>query len=282
MRKCYGLAGILILLAGLGSAQADEHASEHRLNDYVQLQGQLTQGALVVGKTEPGFEVRLNGEELTVGEYGYFVFGLPREADAEQILTVTDAEGTEHSSTLDVASREFNIQRIEGLPQQTVTPDPEAQERIRAENQQVAQARQVRSEMTYFTGPYAWPAEGRISGVYGSQRILNGEPRAPHWGIDIAAPTGTPVYAPIGGIVVLAHPDMLMSGGTLIVDHGHGVFSSFLHLHRIYVDVGDYLQQGDPIAEIGATGRATGPHLDWRMNWEATRVDPQLLLPPRD
>ncbi|RUO34926.1 M23 family metallopeptidase [Aliidiomarina soli] len=281
MRKWYGLPGIL-LLAGLGSVQADEHVSEHRLNDYVQLQGQLTQGALVVGKTEPGFKVRLNGEELTVGEYGYFVFGLPREADAEQTLTVTDAEGSEHSSTLDVASREFNIQRIEGLPQQTVTPDPAAQERIRAENQQVAQARQVRSKMTYFTGPYAWPAEGRISGVYGSQRILNGEPRAPHWGIDIAAPTGTPVYAPIGGIVVLAHPDMLMSGGTLIVDHGHGVFSSFLHLHRIYVDVGDYLQQGDPIAEIGATGRATGPHLDWRMNWESTRVDPQLLLPPRD
>ena len=251
-------------------------------NQHFKLHGHLAQGAMVVGKTAPGNRIRLNGDEIQVGENGYFVVGFAREAEEDHQLEVISAGGDSAKYPFQVANREFNIQRIDGLPQQTVTPDPEAQARVRRENQQIAAARQVRSDMTYFAGPYAWPATGRISGVYGSQRILNGEPRAPHWGLDIAAPTGTPVYAPVNGVVVLAHPDMLMSGGTLIVDHGHGVFSNFLHLHRIDVEVGEYVEQGDKIAEIGATGRATGPHLDWRMNWGSMRVDPQLLLPPRE
>ncbi|MCC5878777.1 MAG: M23 family metallopeptidase [Idiomarina sp.] len=267
-------------LAMVSTAEASQPLSLQ--NDVLEVRGQLTQGSMLVGKTEPGNQVELNGKTLNVSESGYFVFGFAREADTDHQLTVVTTSGDSHEYSLEVASREFDIQRIDGLPQETVTPDPEAQARVRRENQQIAQARQVRSDMTYFAGPFIWPAEGRISGVYGSQRILNGEPRAPHWGLDIAAPTGTPVHAPVNGIVVLAHPDMLMSGGTLIIDHGHGVFSNFLHLHRILVDVGDYIEQGDPIAEIGATGRATGPHLDWRMNWEAMRVDPQLLLPERD
>lgn len=251
-------------------------------NQHLELRGHLAQGAMVVGKTRPGNRIYLNDDEVKVGENGYFVLGFAREAESEHQVDVVTANGERTQYPLHVASREFNIQRIDGLPQQTVTPDPEAQKRVRHENQQIAAARQVRSDMTYFAGPFTWPASGRISGVYGSQRILNGEPRAPHWGLDIAAPTGTPVYAPVNGVVVLAHPDMLMSGGTLILDHGHGVFSNFLHLHSIDVAIGDYVEQGDKIAEIGATGRATGPHLDWRMNWGSMRVDPQLLLPPRD
>ncbi|MCL4410107.1 MAG: M23 family metallopeptidase [Gammaproteobacteria bacterium] len=168
------------------------------------------------------------------------------------------------------------------MPQQTVTPDPEVQARIAEDNRKIGQARAVNSDRLDFTGEWIWPAEGRISGVYGSQRILNGEPRAPHWGIDIAAPTGTPVYAPAAGVVRLAEPDLVLSGGTIIVDHGHDIFSSFLHLHAIHVAVGDEIAPGDLIGEIGATGRATGPHLDWRMNWGSTRIDPQLLLPERD
>lgn len=277
MRKiCLSVA---LSLGVLATAQASQPLSLD--NDILQVRGELTQGSMLVGKTEPGNQVTFNGRSLSVSESGYFVFGMAREADSEHELTVVTADGETHQYPLQVASREFDIQRIDGLPQQTVTPDPEIQERVSRENQQIAAARSTRSDMTYFAGPYIWPAEGRISGVYGSQRILNGEPRAPHWGLDIAAPTGTPVHAPVNGVVVLAHPDMFMSGGTLIVDHGHGVFSNFLHLHRILVDVGDYVEQGDPIAEIGATGRATGPHLDWRMNWEAMRVDPQLLLPER-
>lgn len=281
-------AGATLTMPVIGQSAGVESEQRQQLHEHLTLYGAMTQGALVVGQTTPGYQVEFNGQALQVSANGYFTFGIGRDETAVQELIVSAPRSAqqEDSSPLvhqfEVTEREFNIQRIDGLPQQTVTPDPQAQARIRDENRQIAQARQVRSDLTYFTGPYRWPAEGRISGVYGSQRILNGEPRAPHWGIDIAAPTGTAVYAPIGGIVVLAHADMLMSGGTLIVDHGHGVFSSFLHLHRILVSEGEHLKQGDPIAEIGATGRATGPHLDWRMNWESTRVDPQLLLPARD
>ncbi|MGX5914194.1 M23 family metallopeptidase [Aliidiomarina sp. Khilg15.8] len=254
----------------------------HATEDMVELKGELKQGSMVVGKTEPGYQVSFNGENLEVASNGYFVFGFPREADPEHELVITDADGNEHRKSLEIASREYNIQRIDGLPQQTVTPDPEAQKRQREEAALVWKARQTRSDMTYFASDFIWPAEGRISGVYGSQRILNGEPRNPHWGHDIAAPTGTPVVAPASGVVVLVHPDMLMSGGTLIIDHGHGVFSTYIHLHRVLVEEGHRIEQGDRIAEIGATGRATGPHLDWRLNWRDMRLDPALLLPPRD
>jgi murein DD-endopeptidase MepM/ murein hydrolase activator NlpD len=276
MRKGYSLAGSLLisLLLWAGVVQASE--------DVVELKGELKQGSMMVGKTEPGFQVSFNGEQLEVADNGYFVFGFPREADTEHELVITDAEGKTHKQSLEIASREYNIQRIDGLPQQTVTPDPAAQKRQRAEAALVWKARQTRSDMTYFASDFIWPAQGRISGVYGSQRILNGEPRNPHWGHDIAAPTGTPVVAPASGVVVLVHPDMLMSGGTLIIDHGHGVFSTYIHLHRVLVEEGNYISQGDPIAEIGASGRATGPHLDWRLNWRDMRLDPALLLPPRD
>ncbi|RUO25732.1 peptidase M23 [Aliidiomarina minuta] len=264
------LASCLAVLA-IGTASAAEPT----------LKGELKQGSMVVGKTEPGNRVEFNGEEIKVAENGYFVIGFPREADSEYQLTVIDNEGQSHQKTLEVASREYNIQRVDGLPQETVTPDPEAQKRARADAELVWKARQQRSDMTYFSSNFIWPAEGRVTGVYGSQRILNGEPRNPHWGFDIAAPTGSPVKAPANGVVTLVHPDMLMSGGTLIVDHGHGVFSTFIHLHRILVEEGDYLVQGNVIAEIGATGRATGPHLDWRLNWGQVRLDPELLLDER-
>lgn len=266
-----------VLLLNLFTASAGQAA-----DDVVELKGELTQGSMVVGKTEPGYQVSFNGESLEVADNGYFVFGFPREADPEHELVITDAEGTEHRKSLEIASREYNIQRIDGLPQQTVTPDPEDQKRQREEAALVWKARQTRSDMTYFASDFMWPAEGRISGVYGSQRILNGEPRNPHWGHDIAAPTGTPVRAPASGVVVLVHPDMLMSGGTLIIDHGHGVFSTYIHLHRVLVEEGRHIEQGERIAEIGATGRATGPHLDWRLNWRDMRLDPALLLPARD
>ena len=144
----------------------------------------------------------------------------------------------------------------------------------------VATARQHRDTDAYYTAGFSWPANGRISGVYGSQRILNGKPRNPHFGLDIAAPTGSDVYAPADGLVTLTHPDMLLSGGTIILDHGQGLSSSFLHLSEILVEAGVFVKQGDLIARIGATGRASGPHLDWRMNWLDRRVNPQLLLTP--
>jgi len=252
------------------------HAAEPEIN------GQFVQGGMVVGQAQPGSEVRLNGEALKVAESGHFVFGIGRDDTAPVLLAVSTPTGEHWRQSFTIQTRTFDIQRVDGLPQQTVTPDPEVQARIAEDNRKIGQARAVNSDRLDFTGEWIWPAEGRISGVYGSQRILNGEPRAPHWGIDIAAPTGTPVYAPAAGVVRLAEPDLVLSGGTIIVDHGHDIFSSFLHLHAIHVAVGDEIAPGDLIGEIGATGRATGPHLDWRMNWGSTRIDPQLLLPERD
>jgi murein DD-endopeptidase MepM/ murein hydrolase activator NlpD len=199
-------------------------------------------------------------------------------------LWVREPDGLEKTLTLTVAPREYEIERVDGLPPSTVTPDPAALERIRRETEMVAAARARRDQRTDYAEGFTWPAGGRISGVYGSQRILNGEPRRPHYGLDIAAPTGSPVFAPADGVVTLVHSDMYFSGGTIVLDHGQGLSSTFLHLSRTLVETGTAVSQGDLIGEIGATGRASGPHLDWRMNWLDRRVDPRLLLsgePPR-
>jgi murein DD-endopeptidase MepM/ murein hydrolase activator NlpD len=191
---------------------------------------------------------------------------------------VLEPAGEKEVLVLPIALREYDIERVDGLPPKTVTPDPEALERIREEGAMVSSARARRDGRTDYAEGFAWPASGRISGVYGSQRVLNGEPRRPHYGLDIAAPTGSPIYAPADGIITMAHPDMYFSGGTLILDHGQGLSSSFLHLSKILVETGTTVKKGDLIAEIGSTGRASGPHLDWRMNWLNRRVDPELLV----
>ena len=242
------------------------------------LAGEAIQGGLIFGNAGPGNTVFLDETEIMVAPGGRFVIGFDRDETGERILRVRYAEGHEESITLAVAPREFAIERVDGLPPRTVTPDPEALERIRAEAALVSSARARRDDRTDYVRGFDWPAGGRISGVYGSQRILNGEPRRPHYGLDIAAPTGSPVHAPADGVVTLVHPDMYFSGGTIVLDHGQGLSSSFLHLSRTLVEAGMTVRKGDVIAEIGATGRASGPHLDWRMNWLDRRVDPQLLL----
>jgi murein DD-endopeptidase MepM/ murein hydrolase activator NlpD len=244
----------------------------------LELSGTPIQGGLLFGSTEPGSAVFLDEHAIMVSSDGRFVVGFDRDETGERILRVRDAAGAEQSLTLAVAPREYQIERVDGLPPQTVTPDPEAAERIREEAAMVAAARARRDARADYAAGFAWPAAGRISGVYGSQRILNGEPRRPHYGLDIAAPTGSPVTAPADGVITLAYRDMYFSGGTLVLDHGQGLSSSFLHLSRILVKAGTTVRQGEVIAEIGATGRASGPHLDWRMNWLDRRVDPQLLL----
>ncbi|NCO18437.1 MAG: M23 family metallopeptidase, partial [Gammaproteobacteria bacterium] len=169
---------------------------------------------------------------------------------------------------------------IDGLPPAQVTPDPAVMERIRAEAAMTREARRRVDDRADFAAGFDWPTRGPITGVYGSQRILNGEPRSPHWGLDVAAPTGTEVRAPAAGIVTLTHSDMYFSGGTLLIDHGLGLSSAFLHLDEILVEPGQRVERGELVARVGATGRVTGPHLDWRMNLGETRIDPQLLLPP--
>lgn len=252
------------------------------------LEGDFIPGGMIIGRigTSPetdkrnflsDVKVEVNGEPVRVSPEGIFVFGLGRNASGEVELTVTQNEDSS-TQRYAVQKREYNIQRVEGVQQKHVEPPAEVMERIANENRKVARARKLDDERLDFAKPFIWPLVGPITGVYGSQRIYNGVPKSPHYGLDIAAPTGTRVVAPAAGVVTLAEPDLYFSGGTLILDHGHGVSSTFIHLHKVLVQVGDKVEQGQAVAQVGATGRATGPHLDWRMNWFSERLDPEVLM----
>jgi len=264
------LAGFLVIASSAAGAEC------------LRLEGALRQGGLVWGTVPPGSTVTLDGEPLDVLADGTTLAGFGRGAAPVAELRVEGPEPCRQ--TLRVAAREYDIQRVEGVPQRTVTPPPEQLERIRRESELVEAAKGRRLErpdlLRAALSGFAWPAEGPISGVYGSQRIYNGEPRSPHYGVDVAVPVGTPVHAPAAGVVTLAEPDLFYSGGTIILDHGFRLSSSFLHLSRVLVRVGQEVGAGELIGEVGATGRATGAHLDWRMSWRDQRIDPQLLAPP--
>lgn len=247
----------------------------------LQLKGEMTQGSLIRGQVPVGHQVWLNDTPLKISANGYFAFGFGRDAKLSQQLRWINNKDVTHTRTLILQPRTYNIQKIEGIPSKYVSPPKEVSERIALDNQQIGRARSFNDERTDFYQDFIWPAAGPISGVYGSQRVFNGTPKRPHFGLDVAAPTGTSVYAPANGLVTLFVPDMYYSGGTMIIDHGHGVSSTFLHLSKGHVEAGTTVKQGDLVAEIGATGRATGPHLDWRINWFKERLDPALLVPPR-
>ncbi|MFQ5934791.1 MAG: M23 family metallopeptidase [Acidiferrobacterales bacterium] len=242
------------------------------------LAGPIKQGALIQGRTDAGTRIEFDGRSVRVSDDGIFLIGFSRDAPRKARLRVTYADGTREWRTLKVQQRKYHIQRINGLPPRTINPTEDDLKRIRAESALIKKARRHNDARTDFLTGFAWPVKGRITGVYGSQRILNGEPRRPHFGLDIAAPEGALVVAPADGIVTLTHLDMFFSGGTLILDHGHGLSSTFIHLSGILVKEGDRVRQGDPIAKVGATGRAKGAHLDWRLNLFNRRLDPQLVL----
>ncbi len=244
----------------------------------LELKGHLTQGGLVTGKLENAKSVSLDGKSLKLSPNGDFVFGFGRDAETTHTLKWVDNTGKSHSQPLAITKREYEIDKITGVAKKYVSPAKEVSARISREAVAVRKAREVDSDLLYFLDPVLKPAEGRISGVYGSQRYFNGEPRRPHFGLDIANKTGSPVYAPISGTVVFSEPDLYYSGGTLIIDHGHGITSTYIHLSKLDVKVGDKIKQGNKVAEIGATGRVTGPHLDWRFNWKGERLDPALLM----
>lgn len=248
----------------------------------IEFNAALLQGAFLWGEVVPGSRVSLDGEALDVMADGRVFVGFGRDAKPTAELLVEG--GQPCRQTLQVAPRDYKIQRVEGVPAQTVNPPEEQLARIRREGALVSQARAQRLErpdlVDAVLAGFAWPVEGPISGVYGSQRYYNGVPKRPHFGVDVAVPTGTIVRAPVAGVVTLAEPDLFYSGGTIIVDHGYKLSSTFLHLSEVSVEVGAELKAGDVIGAVGSTGRATGPHLDWRMNWRDRRIDPQLLVPP--
>lgn len=264
------LAAALLIIAPFPAAAED--------GGPVRFEGEVVQGGLVVGRAPAGSSVEVDGEPVMTSADGRFLLAFERQQTDPTRVEVVLPTGMRLEETLAPQPREFDIQRIDGLPQDKVTPPESVLARIREDARQAQEARKRRDARLDWSAGFDWPLAGPVTGVYGSQRILNGEPRNPHWGIDIAAPTGTPVRAPAPGVVTLAHPDMYFSGGTLFVDHGHGLVSAFLHLHAMHVKPGDVVDRGEVIAEVGATGRATGPHLDWRMNLREVRIDPALLL----
>lgn len=240
-------------------------------------QGSWQQGALLLGQIDPDHSISFAGEQIKTTTEGYFLFGLGRNAQGPSRFTVSSPKGVVEVQ-YPVAQRKYHIQRVEGVPQQTVNPPAEQLKRIRSDSALVRKARREVTTSVDFLNGFIQPLNGPKTGVYGSQRFYNGVPKSPHYGIDYAAPTGSKVIAPAAGIVRLAHRDLFYSGGTLIIDHGHGLSSSFLHLSDILVSEGSRVERGDSIALVGATGRSTGPHLDWRMNWRDVRVDPELVM----
>lgn len=270
------IAAIAVTAVGIPAAFASD-SIESSAEDVLVLNGKLTQGALVRGQVPAGAMVFLNDAKVETNRAGKFVIGFEREAPLSQQLRVELPTGEAITRTLTLQKREYNIQRIDGLEQKMVTPPAEVTARIKRDNINVANARSSNTDIDALFTRFEWPATGPISGVYGSQRILNGVPKWPHYGVDIAGPTGTPVYAPVDGIVTLAD-DLYYSGNTLILDHGMTVFSTFLHLDTITVSVGDKVKQGEQIGTIGSTGRSTGPHLDWRINLGKVRLDPQTVV----
>ncbi|KAF1715362.1 peptidase M23 [Pseudoxanthomonas sangjuensis] len=259
------------LLARTGSEQT---AADQR----IVFPASVSQGTLVFGKVPPGSEVTYAGRTLRVSGYGTVVFGVGRDEKGPLQVDVVRPDGGSESASIVVTPRDWPVEQVRGVPPATVNPPPAIAARIAREQAQVVAARGRDDDRTDFVQTFIWPVQGRISGRFGNQRVYNGTPKSPHSGMDIAAPNGTPVKAPAAGVVTFAAPDLYLTGGTLLIDHGFGVSSNFLHLSRLDVKVGDRVEQGQVIGAVGATGRATGPHLHWGMNWFDVRIDPLLVL----
>jgi len=267
------------LLAGLSSC-ASAAPPAPGAADEVELRGDWRQGSVIFGKAAPGSSASFNGRPLRVSPEGLFLIGLDRDEGPKALVVVARPGVATFRREFEVAKREYDIQRLDGLPGKMVTPPPAALARIERDAALARAARARDTPRVDFAGTFMWPIVGRISGVFGSQRILNGTPRQPHYGVDVAVPVGTPVRAPAAGVVSLAEPDMYYTGGTLMIDHGHGLTSTLMHLDKLLVKVGEEVAQGQVVAESGKTGRATGPHLDWRVSWFDARVDAQRLAGP--
>ena len=241
--------------------------------------GEAVQGGLVLLQAVPGATLTADGDLLMVSAAGLAVVGFHRDDTAAVEVIATAPDGSIETLTLTPQIREYQEQRIDGLPKKMVTPPEDVLARITSDREMVIQARSHATALDAFAGDITWPVKGIVTGVYGSRRILNGEPRAPHYGIDIAAAKGTPVTAPADGIIRMVE-DLYFTGWTIILDHGHGLSSTFLHLDTTSVRQGEMVAAGQVIATVGSSGRSTGPHLDWRINLFGKRLDPMLIAGP--
>ena len=282
-------AGLILLcslaLAGIATAQSVPSETTPMVGGggaipmrATRLPASASQGAMVIGNTHPAAVVEYAGRTLRVTSYGTFVFGIGRDATGDVVLRIKQPATGWIEHRIAITPRAWPIENINGLPPSTVNPPKPIAERIEREQARVVAVRTRDDARTGFTQAFIWPVQGRISGRFGNQRVYNGTPKSPHSGMDIAVATGTPVQAPADGVITFADPGLYLTGGTVVLDHGHGISSNFLHLSRIDAKVGDAVKQGDVIGAVGATGRATGPHLHWGMNWFDTRIDPLLVL----
>ena len=243
----------------------------------IEFEGKFLQGHYIIGITNPSAKIIIDKKEVKVSNDGYFVFGIDRDRKFD--LTITKIQnGKKEKIIKKVLKRKYNIQRIDGLEESKVTPPESVYKRIKEENNKIGKARSINSDLPFFKNQFIMPVEGIISGVYGNKRILNGKPKWPHYGIDIAAKQGTMIKSSGSGTVTMAEDDLYYTGGTIIMDHGHGISTIYSHLENVMVSVGDKINQGDTIGTVGSTGRSTGPHLDFRINWFQTRLDPMSVL----
>ena len=243
----------------------------------VEFKGKFLQGHYIIGITDPFAEIIIDKKKVKVSKDGFFVFGIDRDRKFDVTITKI-LNGNKEKITKKVLKRKYNIQRIDGLEESKVTPPESVYKRIKEENNKIGEARAINSDLPFFKNQFIMPVKGIISGVYGSQRILNGKPKWPHYGIDIAAKKGTKIKSSATGVVTMAESDLYYTGGTIIMDHGHGISTIYSHLATLNVQVGDEVLQGDIIGTVGSTGRSTGPHLDFRVNWFQTRLDPMSVL----
>jgi len=240
--------------------------------------GQFIQGGFIIGETEPGSKVTIDKKKVKVTKEGFFVFGLGRDRKYDVVINI-EKNGENEKIVKKVLKRKYNIQRIDGLDEKKVTPPEEVYERIKSDNKLIASARAINSDLVFFKNKFIFPLENAIiTGVYGSQRILNGKPKWPHYGLDFAAEEGTEIKAMLDGVVTLAEQDLYYTGGTLIFDHGHGVSTLYMHMQKLFVKKGQKVKQGEIIGTVGSTGRSTGAHLDIRLNWFNVRLDPAIVL----
>ncbi len=244
----------------------------------IEFEGSFKQGSFILGKTEPNSKVFIDNKKIKITEDGYFVFGLGRDRKNNVIIKTISNGKTEIIEKI-VFKRKYKIQKIDGLPEKKVTPPKEVYDRIKKENKLIGDARSINSSLNFFKKKFINPLDNAIvTGVYGSQRILNGKPKWPHYGLDFAAKEGTKIKAMLDGTATMVEPDLFYTGGTLIFDHGHGISTLYMHMKDIYVVKGQKVKQGDVIGTVGSTGRSTGPHLDVRLNWFNIRLDPATVL----
>lgn len=287
------LAGALFLLSACAAAeppaQAEAPSAPHSEEAApapvpqtltLSCAGAFTQGGVALCRTLPGAAIFVDGVASGGADaQGWAVIGFNRE-HAENARVEARANDAATFADFTIAPRQFDIQRVSGLPPQTVTPtDPAVLERIRREAALKQEGFASIADIEGFLDGFILPVEGgTVTGRWGNQRILNGVPSTPHFGYDIAAPTGTPIRAPAAGIVTLAQPDMHYEGGLVFIDHGQGLITMYLHMSRLDVAVGDHVAQGQVIGAVGSSGRATGPHLCWRMKWRERQLDPSVAI----